>query len=120
MLPTSVTKATALSGESNALSFCFEFDGENINNIEVMQSRVNVTNTPYNEVDKWLVANSNENLAKIQAIGVTHQALRDSRGASNLHLPSVDVRFIDGKAAVTPQVSSPSIDKAHLVHQRYF
>ncbi|CAC9491237.1 RNase R-related protein [uncultured Gammaproteobacteria bacterium] len=110
MLPTSVTKATALSGESNALSFCFEFDGENINNIEVMQSRVNVTNTTYNEVDKWLVANSNENLAKIQAIGVTHQAFRDSRGAINLHLPSVDVRFIDGKASVTPQVSSPSRD----------
>jgi exoribonuclease R len=99
---TSVTKATALSGESNALSFCFEFDGENINNIEVMQSRVNVTNTTYDEVDQWLVSGSNENLAKIQAIGVTHKAFRDSRGSINLHLPNVEVRFIDGKASVTP------------------
>ena len=110
MLPTSVTKATALSGESNALSFCFEFDGENINNIEVMQSRVNVTNTTYDEVDQWLVSGSNENLAKIQAIGVTHKAFRDSRGSINLHLPNVEVRFIDGKASVTPQASSPSRD----------
>jgi hypothetical protein len=55
MLPTSVTKAIALSGESNALSFCFEFDGENINNIEVMQSRVNVTNTTYDENDSLSV-----------------------------------------------------------------
>ena len=110
MLPTSVTKATALSGESNALSFCFEFDGENINNIEVMQSRVNVTNTTYDEVDQWLVSGSNESLAKIQAIGVTHKAFRDSRGSINLHLPNVEVRFIDGKASVTPQASSPSRD----------
>jgi exoribonuclease-2 len=110
MLPTSVTKATALSGESNALSFCFEFDGENINNIEVMQSRVNVTNTTYDEVDQWLVSGSNENLAKIQAIGVMHKAFRDSRGSINLHLPNVEVRFIDGKASVTPQASSPSRD----------
>jgi exoribonuclease-2 len=95
MLPTSVTKAIALSGESNALSFCFEFDGENINNIEVMQSRVNVTNTTYDEVDKWLVAGSNESLVKIQAIGITHKAFRDSKGSINLHLPNVDVRFID-------------------------
>jgi exoribonuclease R len=28
----------------------------------------------------------------------------------NLHLPNVDVRFIDGKASVTPQASSPSRD----------
>jgi exoribonuclease-2 len=110
MLPTSVTKAIALSGESNALSFCFEFDGENINNIEVMQSRVNVTNTTYDEVDKWLVAGSNESLVKIQAIGITHKAFRDSKGSINLHLPNVDVRFIDGKASVTPQASSPSRD----------
>jgi hypothetical protein len=44
-----------------------------------MQSRVNVTNTTYDEVDKWLVAGSNESLAKIQAIGITHKAFRDSK-----------------------------------------
>jgi exoribonuclease-2 len=130
MLPTSVTKAIALSGESNALSiisatksllgllacgvtdalpsikrtstfgkcrliepllslnaslsFCFEFDGENINNIEVMQSRVNVTNTTYDEVDKWLVAGSNETMnnsvngAKNKKIGKNKGSLKSN------------------------------------------
>lgn len=112
MLPVSVTQACALGAtdKSNALSFSFEFDGENINNIKVMQSVVCVTNTTYNEVDKMMKADSNEDLAQIQKIVKTHKKFRDSNGAINLHLPSVDVRFIDGKASVTPQVTSPSRD----------
>jgi hypothetical protein len=77
-------KVSFFAKNSLDLSFCFEFDGENINNIEVMQSRVNVTNTTYDEVDRWLVAGSNESLAKIQAIGITHKAFRDSKGSINL------------------------------------
>ncbi|SMN00204.1 3'-to-5' exoribonuclease RNase R [uncultured Candidatus Thioglobus sp.] len=112
MLPTSVTVASALgaSEKSNALSFSFEFDGENINNIEVVQSVIKVTNTTYDAVDKILKTNTNEDLAKIKAIGEAHKKFRDSSGSINLHLPNVEVHFIDGVATVAPQQTSASRD----------
>ena len=112
MLPTSVTRASALGAtdKSDALSFSFKFDGENINNIEVMQSVISVTNTTYDEVDKILTKNSNEDLTQIQKVVVAHKKFRDSSGSINLHLPNVDVRFIDGKASVAPQATSASRD----------
>ncbi|AYQ56062.1 Exoribonuclease R [Bathymodiolus thermophilus thioautotrophic gill symbiont] len=112
MLPTSVTDATALgaSDTSNALSFSFEFDGENINNIKVVQSVISVTNTTYEEVDEMLAANTNADLTQIKAIGAAHKKFRDSCGAINLHLPSVDVKVIDNKVSIAPQASSASRD----------
>lgn len=112
MLPTSITHACALgkTDESNALSFSFEFDSENIKNIEVVQSMIRVTNTTYEIVDKILTENTNEDLVQIQKIVVAHKKFRDNSGSVNLHLPNIDVRFIDGKALVTPQLSSPSRD----------
>lgn len=112
MLPISVTQACALGAteQSNALSFSFEFDGENINNIEVMQSVICVTNTTYNAVDEMMKANSNKDLAQIQKVVEAHKKFRNSSGAINLHLPSVDVRFIDGKASIAPQATSASRD----------
>ncbi|CAC9984588.1 RNase R-related protein [uncultured Gammaproteobacteria bacterium] len=112
MLPTSVTDATALgaSDKSNALSFGFEFDGESINNIKVVQSVISVTNTTYKEVDEILAENSNADLAKIKAIGEAHKKFRGSCGSINLHLPNVEVKFIDDKVLVAPQASSASRD----------
>ncbi|WP_369177148.1 ribonuclease catalytic domain-containing protein [Candidatus Thiodubiliella endoseptemdiera] len=112
MLPVSVTKASALgaSDKSDALSFSFEFDGEHINNIKVMQSVICVTNTTYNEVDVLLQEGSNTELTQIKAIGELHKKFRNNQGAINLHLPSVDVNFIDGKVSVAPQATSDSRD----------
>ncbi len=112
MLPVSVTKASALgaSDKSDALSFSFEFDGEHINNIKVMQSMICVTNTTYNEVDVLLQEGSNTELTQIKAIGELHKKFRNNQGAINLHLPSVDVNFIDGKVSVAPQATSDSRD----------
>lgn len=112
MLPVSVTQATALGAtdKSNALSFSFEFGGENINNIKVMQSLICVTNVTYAEVDKMMEVNSNEHLAQIQKVVEAHKKFRSNSGSINLHLPSVDVRFINGKASVTPQATSASRD----------
>ena len=114
MLPTSATEALALSGKSNALSFSFNLgednNAENINNIEVVQSIVNVTNITYDEVDEMLLENANQDLAKIQAIGIAHKAFRDSSGSINLQLPNIDVRFIDGVATVALQATSASRD----------
>lgn len=112
MLPTSVTKASALgaSEKSDALSFSFEFDGENINHIKVVQSVISVTNTTYDEVDKILINDANEELSQIYKIGIAHKKFRDSQGSINLHLPSIDVRLADGKASVAPQASSASRD----------
>ena len=114
MLPTSITHACALGAtdNSNALSFSFDLgkDGESINNIEVVQSVICVTNTTYEEVDGVLTKNSNEELTQIQQITLAHKKFRDSSGSVNLHLPNVDVRFVSGKASVTPQLSSPSRD----------
>ncbi|BAS68281.1 ribonuclease catalytic domain-containing protein [Bathymodiolus septemdierum thioautotrophic gill symbiont] len=112
MLPVSVTEASALGAteKSDALSFSFEFDGENINNIKVMQSVVCVTNTTYEAVDEMLMANSNEDLARIKAIGEAHKKYRDAQGSINLHLPNVDVRLVDGKVIIAPQATSASRD----------
>ncbi|RUA06054.1 MAG: ribonuclease II [Gammaproteobacteria bacterium] len=112
MLPVSVTEASALGAteKSDALSFSFEFDGENINNIKAMQSVVCVTNTTYEAVDEMLMANSNEDLARIKAIGEAHKKYRDAQGSINLHLPNVDVRLVDGKVIIAPQATSASRD----------
>ncbi|WXU00357.1 MAG: Ribonuclease R [Catillopecten margaritatus gill symbiont] len=112
MLPVSVTQASALgvTEKSDALSFSFEFDGENINNIKVIQSVICVTNTTYEAVDEILKDGSDAALTRIKAIGDTHKKYRDSQGSINLHLPNVDVRFIDGKVIVAPQATSASRD----------
>ncbi|SFV88570.1 3'-to-5' exoribonuclease RNase R [hydrothermal vent metagenome] len=112
MLPISVTKASALGAteRSDALSFSFEFDGENINNIKVMQSVICVTNTTYEAVDKILEKGSDEVLTKIKTIGELHKKFRDSQGSINLHLPNVDVHFINEKVTVAPQATSASRD----------
>lgn len=112
MLPTSVAHLSALgvNDKSDALSFSFEFDDKNINNIEVMQSVISVTNITYGEVDKILSSNSNEDLAQIQKVILAHKKFRYSSGAISLHLPNVDVRFINGKALIIPQKTSASRD----------
>lgn len=112
MLPVSITKASALGANdtSDALSFSFEFDGEHINNIKVMQSVICVTNTTYDEVDVLLQAGSNAELMQIKAMGELHKKFRNNQGAINLNLPNIDVDFIDGKVSVTPQATSDSRD----------
>ncbi len=111
MLPISVTYASALgvSDKSNALSFSFEFDGKNINNIEVTE-RHGYDPTSYSEVDKILTKNSNENLVQIQKVAIAHKKFRDSNGSINLHLPNVDVCFINGRVSIVPQIISASRD----------
>ena len=112
MLPVSVTEVSALgaSAQSDALSFSFEFDGEHINNIKVMQSVICVTNTTYDEVDVLLQADSNAELTQIKTIGKLHKKFRNTQGAINLNLPSIDVHFLDGKVSVAPQATSDSRD----------
>ncbi|KAA0445314.1 MAG: RNB domain-containing ribonuclease [Candidatus Thioglobus sp.] len=112
MLPVSVGQTCALGAQnkSNALSFSFEFDGENIANIAVVQSLICVTNTTYKQVDKILEAGTNKDLLQLKKIAKAHKKFRDKNGAISLHLPNVDVRFIDGKVEISPQTVSTSRD----------
>jgi exoribonuclease-2 len=71
---------------------------------------ISVTNTTYKEVDEIVAENSNADLAKIKAIGEAHKKFRGSCGSINLHLPNVEVKFIDDKILVAPQASSASRD----------
>ncbi len=112
MLPVAVAKTCSLGATdvSNALSFSFEFDGKNIKNIEVMQSVIRVSNTTYERVDEILTKKSNQDLTQIHKIILAHKKFRDSSGSVSLHMPHVDVRCINGKVFITPQVTSTSRD----------
>ena len=110
MLPTSITKALAL-GEgdtSPALSIGLNMSEGIISNIEVVHSRIKVTNTTYEVVDQELEINPD--FIQIQTFVNQHKAFREKSGSISLNLPNVDVRYIDEKVQIEPQKTSPSRD----------
>ena len=110
MLPTSITKALAL-GEgdtSPALSIGLNMSEGIISNIEVVHSRIKVTNTTYEAVDQELEINPD--FIQIQTFVNQHKAFREKSGSISLNLPNVDVRYIDEKVQIEPQKTSPSRD----------
>ena len=110
MLPTSITKALAL-GEgdtSPALSIGLNMSEGIISNIEVVHSRIKVTNTTYEAVDQELEINPD--FIQIQTFVNQHKAFREKSGSISLNLPNVDVRYIDEKVQIESQKTSPSRD----------
>lgn len=110
MLPTSVTNTLTLGGDevSPALSIGFCFDLQKINKIEIVHSRIKVTNINYQEADEQL--SSNPHFIHLQNIMQAHKKYRDNNDAINLNLPNVEVRFTNNQVSIVPQNSSPSRD----------
>ncbi len=108
MLPVSLTHNCALgmSEISPALSVGFNFNGDEISNIEVVRSSIKVTNISYDDANK--VLESNEDLSKLQKLVKLHKQYRDKNGSISLNLPRVDVRFKNDKVEISKQTSSPS------------
>ncbi len=110
MLPISITKALALGEDetSPALSIGLNMSEGIISNIEVVHSRIKVTNTTYEAVDQELEINPD--FIQIQTFVDQHKAFREKSGSISLNLPNVDVRYIDEKVQIEPQKTSPSRD----------
>lgn len=107
MLPISVTKVCALVGKNtNALSVGFELDNNQIKDINIIHSVINVENISYTQADKLL--KSDKDLKKLQQVGVEHKKYREQNGAISLNLPSVDVHFKDDKVNISAQKTSAS------------
>ncbi len=108
MLPISVTKmcALGLTETSHALSIGFTLELGEINNIEVVRSIIKVTNISYDNADGMLV--SNEYLSKLQSITKAHKQYRYKNGAISLNLPSIDIRFRQGRVLIRQQRLSKS------------
>jgi len=108
MLPISVTNNCALgmSNTSSALSIGFIYDDGEINNIEIIKSKIKVSKLTYLEADGLISANND--LKKLNDIANNHLAYRDKNGAISLDLPNVSVRLIDNKVEIFQQSSSAS------------
>lgn len=101
MLPEAVTTqlGLGLAAESPALSFGFRLDGEGVTDIEVVPSRVRVTRTTYDAVERQL---HEAPFAAIRAVTEAYRAQRLARGAAELDLPEVSIRIVDGEIVVRP------------------
>lgn len=108
MLPQSLVKKVALglTKKSRALSIGFCLKGDNISDIEMVQSIIKVQKITYNEVDK--IISTHPIFSKLQKIAEHHQEYRSKNGAISLDLPNVDVNFADGVVKINSQHKSPS------------
>lgn len=101
MLPAKVTHLLGLGlvEKSPALSFGFSFDGEQVTDIEVVPSWVQVTRSTYDEIDTRM---HEQPFAAISKITDAFRAKRLARGAARIDLPEVSVRVIDGEVVIRP------------------
>lgn len=101
MLPAKVTYLLGLGlvEKSPALSFGFSFDGEQVTDIEVVPSWVQVTRSTYDEIDTRM---HEQPFAAISKITDAFRAKRLARGAARIDLPEVSVRVIDGEVVIRP------------------
>lgn len=101
MLPEIITQKCALKGVCSALSIGFKLsdDCENISEIEVVKTKVNIENISYDEVDKTIPSD----FLKYYQLAEKHKAYRKKNGAFSLDLPKVDVRLKDEIVLLLPQ-----------------
>jgi exoribonuclease-2 len=101
MLPDAATLrlGLGLSEESPALSFGFRLGDEGVVDVEVVPSRVRVTRTTYDEVDRRL---DEAPFAAMREMTSAFRAQRLARGATELELPEVSIKLVDGEIVIRP------------------
>jgi exoribonuclease-2 len=88
-----------LAETSPALSFGFGFDGEMVNEVEVVPSWVRVKRSSYDEIDTRM---HEPTFAAISRVTDAYRARRLRRGAARIDLPEVSVRVVEGEVLIRP------------------
>jgi exoribonuclease-2 len=101
MLPDAATRllGLGLSEESPALSFGFRLDSEGVTDVEVVPSRVRVTRTTYDDVERRLEETP---FAAMREITSAYRAQRLARGAAELALPEVSIKLAGDDIVIRP------------------
>lgn len=101
MLPEAVTHqlGLGLDEQSPALSFGFRFDGEQVVDIDVVPSWVEVQRASYDEIDQRM---DEQPFAAMRRVTDAYRERRKARGAARIDLPEVSVRVVDGRVLIRP------------------
>lgn len=108
MLPPSLVPICSLGEDekSRALSVGFTLIDCQINDIEIVQSEIEVEKLSYDEVDEIL--NQHSELSQINTLTKKHKTFRNDKGALRLDLPNIDIRLVDGRVSLKKQAISES------------
>ena len=108
MLPPSISEVCSLGVDeiSNAVSVGFVLKDSEISDIQICLSQIKVTKISYEEADTIL--SENKLLSKLNEIAKEHKSYRERNGAIRLNLPKTDIKLIDQKVVVSPQLESES------------
>jgi len=108
MLPPKISEVCSLGAHeiSNAVSISFLMNDSDLSDIEIHLSQIRVTKMSYEEADKFL--HENVWLSKLNEIAKEHKKYRESTGALRLNLPKTDIKVIDQRVIVSPQIESES------------
>ena len=109
MLPDALVQhlGMGLADQSPALSIGCRFDGEQLQDIRVELSRVQVQRTTYEAVNDRLDA---PEFAGLVALTDAYRARRMAQQATTLNLPDVSVKLVDNDVLIEPQPKTPSRD----------
>ena len=101
MLPAAVTEqlGLGLQEESPALSIGFRLAEDGVTDIEAVPSRVRVTRTTYDIVERQL---DRAPFAGIREMTESFRRQRLARGATELDLPETSVKLIEGDIVIRP------------------
>ncbi len=102
MLPQAVTEqlGLGLQQHSPALSIGFSLSPQGeIENIEIVTSRVAVERTSYQAVEQQI---EQPPFAALYQLALRYQRRRLAQGAIRLELPEVKIRVVDGEVEITP------------------
>ena len=108
MLPPKISEVCSLGVDeiSNSVSVGFVLKDSEISDIQIHLSQIKVTKISYEEADKLL--SENKFLSKLNEIATEHKSYRERNGAIRLNLPKTDIKVIDQKVVVSPQLESES------------
>ena len=108
MLPPKISEVCSLGVDeiSNAVSVGFVLKDSEISDIQICLSQIKVTKISYEEADTLL--SENKLLSKLNEIAKEHKSYRERNGAIRLNLPKTDIKLIDQKVIVIPQLESES------------
>ncbi|MGB1805597.1 MAG: RNB domain-containing ribonuclease [Candidatus Pseudothioglobus sp.] len=108
MLPPKISEVCSLGVDeiSNAVSVGFVLKDSEISDIQICLSQIKVTKISYEEADKLL--SENKLLSKLNEIAKEHKSYRERNGAIRLNLPKTEIKLIDQKVIVIPQLESES------------
>ncbi len=108
MLPPKISEVCSLGADeiSNAVSVGFVLKDSEISDIQICLSQIKVTKISYEEADTLL--SENKLLSKLNEIAKEHKSYRERNGAIRLNLPKTDIKLIDQKVIVIPQLESES------------